>query len=146
MGPTEITSLLGSLLGAGSAIAVITIALIQKFGRGPDQRQSEVAFGVGILEKQIERAALESARWLDMEKYLRDELRKTESDKDRIDSLLTTANAQIRSLQKERDALLSRQHLLVMKFRRGDQITLADITGQPDIDRDIDELEETLAS
>lgn len=146
MEPAQVFSLVGSLLGVGSAIGVVTVALIQKFGKGPVDRQTEVAFGVGILEKQIERAAAESARWLDMERYLRDELRKTESDKDRIDELLKTANTQIRSLEKERDALLGRQQLLVIKFRRGDQITLADITGQPDIDRDIDELEDSLSS
>jgi len=146
MEPAQVFGFIGSLLGAGSAIAVVTVALIQKFGKGPDQRHNEVAFGVGILEKQIERAANESARWLDVEKFLRDELRKAEADKARIEGLLETARDQIRSLQKERDELLNRQRLLVAKFTRGEQITLADITGQPDLDAELEDLEDTYIS
>lgn len=146
MEPAGVFSIIAVILGSGSAIGLVVVELIRKFGKGPEAKQSEVQFGVGILEKQIERAAADSERWLEVERFLRDELRKAESDKDRIEELLSTANAQIRSLQKERDLLLARQQLLVIKFQRGDQITLADITGQPDIDRGIDELEDTLAS
>ncbi|MEG2887207.1 MAG: hypothetical protein RR853_08790 [Aurantimicrobium sp.] len=142
----EILSIVGAVAGLIAAGAVIIVAFIQKFGKGPDQQQSEVQFGVSILQQQLQRAADESRRWLEIEKFLRDELRKTESDNERIDGLLQTANAQIRALRRERDELLNRQILLLTKFQRGEQITLADITGQPDIDREIDELEDTLTS
>lgn len=142
----EILSIVGAVGGLIAAVSVIVVAFIQKFGKGPGEQQSEVQFGVSILQQQLQRAAEESKRWLDIEKFLRDELRKTESDKERIEGLLETANKQIAALRKERDELLNRQLALVTKFRRGEQITLADITGQPDIDREIDELEDTLTS
>lgn len=144
MDSAQVWSIVAVVLGSGSAVGLVVVEMIRKFGRGPEVKQTEVQFGVGILEKQIERAAAESARWLEVERFLRDELRKSESDKDRIEELLATANLQILALRKERDELLGRQQLLVVKFRRGDQITLADITGQPDLDREIDDLEDTL--
>lgn len=146
MSAAEIFSFIGAGAGILGAVAVMVSAAIQKWGKSPEVQQSSIQYGISILEKSIERAGIESSRWLEVERYLRDELRKADSDKDRLEALLETAKEQIRTLQRERDQLLARLQLLVIKFRNGDQITLADITGQPDIDREIDELEDTLTN
>lgn len=143
MDTTQILALLGMLLGGGSGLFVLIKSLIDKYGKGPAERQSEVAFGVGVLEKQIERSANESARWLDVEKFLREELRKANADTERVQDLLDTAREQLEELREERDALHQRQQALVRKYRMGEKITLADITGQEDIENHLGDLEDT---
>ncbi|WNO27782.1 membrane protein [Microbacterium phage Huwbert] len=146
LGFTQWLSIASLIIGGGGGLYVLISSLVNKFGKGPAERQTEVEFGVGILQQQLQRAAEESKRWLEIEQFLREELRKSESDKDRVEDLLRKANAQILSLQRERNELINRQTLLVAKFTRGEQITLADIIGQPGIQKDLDQLEETLAS
>ncbi|AVR56902.1 hypothetical protein PBI_TRISCUIT_29 [Microbacterium phage Triscuit] len=143
---TQWLSVASLIIGGGGGLYVLISSIVTKFGKGPAERQTEVEFGVGILQQQLTRAAEESKRWLEIEQFLREELRKSESDKDRVEDLLRKANAQILSLQRERNELINRQTLLVAKFTRGEQITLADIIGQPGIQKDLDQLEETLAS
>uniref|UniRef100_A0AAU6R778 Membrane protein n=1 Tax=Micrococcus phage Kurnik TaxID=3092208 RepID=A0AAU6R778_9CAUD len=146
MDGTQILAWGGILLGGGSGIFVIIKTIIDKYGKGTTDRQTEVEFGVGILQQQITKSAEDSKRWLEVETYLRDELRRSNADTERVQGLLDVAREQIDTLRRERDELLARQALLVAKFTRGEQITLADITGQSALDRELDELEDTFTA
>lgn len=142
---TQTLSILGAVVGFLSAISVIVVALINKFGKGTSDRQTEVALGVSILEKQIDRADREKEKWTEIESFLREKLEKAEEDRDRYRKVLETAQEQIRVLTSERDTLLMRQKLLAAKFARGEAITLADITGQS-LDNELEELEDTYSA
>lgn len=140
---TQVLAIVAIIFGAGSTIGVVTVALINKFGKGTSDRQTEVALGVSILERQIERADKDRSGWKDIESFLRGELTKADTDKKHLKELLETAETRIKSLEDERDLLLQRQKILAAKFARGEKITLSDITGQPDLDKELEDLEDT---
>lgn len=143
---TQILTLLGVLLGGGSAIGVITVALINKFGKGQSDRHTEVALGVSVLEKQIERAQKDKEGWTEIETFLRNLIKTTDKENQELRDLLETAQGRIRALTRERDELLNRQKNLASKFARGEAITLADITGQTDLEQELEDLEDTYIS
>jgi len=131
---TQLLAILSLVIGGGGGLYVLIKAVIDKFGKGPVERQNEVAFDVGILEKQIQRSVEESKRWHEVEQYLREEIRRANSDTERVQSLLDTARQQIVELQAERNELRERYRLLAAKFTRGERITLADITGDTSLE------------
>lgn len=129
-----IISLVATLL---TALGTIVVAIIGKKVKSPADAQSEVEFGVGLLKEQIAKAQRDSDRWLEVEKYLRDELRKSETDRERVLGVLATARDQIEDLTREKAALERRLARLALKVSRGIPILLSDITGDEDeIDED----------
>ena len=143
---TQWLAFLGVLLGGGGAIAVLTKTLIEKFGKGTTDRQTEVSLGVSILEKQIERAERDRAEWKEVEIFLRNLVKETDKEKIELQDALEKARNKIRQLEEERRLLLARQRNLAAKFARGETITLEDITGQPGLDQELEELEDTYMS
>lgn len=125
------------IAGIISGIVVIIQTLINKKFRTPTEKQNEVQFGVSLLRDQIAAAEKNAERWLDIETYLRDELRKQDADKERLTALLAEARNQIDELRSQRDELLRRLTRISEKVVRGDRITLADIAGE-----DNDEVDE----
>lgn len=120
-----------------SAVGVVIKVFVDKFGKGPEARQAEVELGVGILKSQIERSEKAEERWLRQEEYLRGELRKADEEKgksdveiERLVVLLREAREQIDDLRQELKIYQKRQKILAYKIARGEQITLADITGE----------------
>lgn len=120
-----------------SALGVVLKTFVDKFGKSPGDRQAEVELGVGILKSQIERSEKAEERWLRQEEFLRGELRKadeakskSEDERDEINDLLTEARREIESLRKELKIYQERQRILAYKIANGEQITLADITGE----------------
>jgi hypothetical protein len=126
---TPILAIGGLTISLATAVATILVALVNKKVRSPADNHAEVQFGVALLREQISKAERDSERWFEMEKYLRDELRKTDSDVERLQSLLETAHSQISSLRAEKHVLENRLLTLADKVSRGEPITIGDITG-----------------
>lgn len=120
------------IAGVISGIFLLVQTLINKKFRTPTEKQNEVQFGVSLLRDQITAAEKNAARWLDIEKFLREELQKADADKDRVYGLLDEARKQIEDLIKERDELMLRLSRISEKVVKGQTITLADIAGQYD--------------
>lgn len=139
---TQLLSIIGGIAGVLAALGTLFVALISKFGRGPNELQSEVALGVSILERQIERAEKEKAGWTEIESFLRNLVRETDKENQELKNALDIAKERIGALEDERRILLNRQRNLAAKFARGEVITLLDITGQ-EIDEELEELEDT---
>ena len=139
---TQLLSIIGAIAGVISALGVLVVALISKFGRGPNERQSEVALGVSVLEKQIERAAKEKEGWTEIETFLRNLVKDKDNENQALKKAIDLADERIRALEDEKRILLNRQKNLAVKFARGEAITLLDITGQG-IEDELEELEDT---
>jgi hypothetical protein len=121
-----------------TGIFLLVQTLINKKFRTPTEKQNEVQFGVSLLRDQITAAEKNAERWLDIETYLRDELRKQDADKERLAELLGEARKQIDELRTQRDELLRRLTRISEKVVKGDRITLADIAGETNDDVDED--------
>ena len=139
---TQLLSIIGAIAGVLAALGTIFVALVSKFGRGPNERQSEVALGVSVLEKQIERADKEKAGWAEIETFLRNLVKGTDAENKELRKAIDIAEERIRALEDERRILMNRQRNLAAKFARGEAITLLDMTGQ-EIDEELEELEDT---
>lgn len=139
---TQLLSIIGAIAGVLAALGTLFVSIISKFGRGPNERQTEVALGVSVLEKQIERADKEKAGWTEIESFLRNLVRETDKENQELKNALDIAKERIGALEDERRILLNRQRNLAAKFARGEAITLLDITGQ-EIDEELEELEDT---
>lgn len=116
-----------------SCIAIIT-ALINKKARTPADDQARIAFGVSILEKQLERSQLDAARWIQVEEFLRGQIARAEGKADEAEALLEQVRDQVREVTRERDELQRRLTKLAGKHTRNETITLEDILGSPATD------------
>lgn len=134
--PAETGLLIGqiftTLLGGGGLLA----ALINKKARTPADDQARIAFGVSILEKQLERSQQDAARWLEVERFLREQIARLETSADAAEgaaeearTLLTTVREQLREVTAERDELQRRIGQLAIKHTQNEPITLEDILG-----------------
>jgi chromosome segregation ATPase len=140
-GLTNWLAIAGLVIGTGGGIWALITTIVTKKLKSPADRQTEVEFGVQLLRDQITKAERDQTRWLDVEKFLREELRKTEADKERIQTLLDTTHQQLIDLRREKNELEHRLNRLARKASRGEPITLADITGQdPGLEEDTEEM------
>jgi uncharacterized coiled-coil DUF342 family protein len=144
MTPQEI----GSYVSNALTLILALIAIGAKRVRAPADDQARIDAGIRILEQQIARTDESQSRWLEIEKYLREQLERANAKVDEKDDeveqlrvLLRTTNTQLLELTRERDELNRRIRNLARKFSNGEHITLADILGD-----DISELEDELAN
>lgn len=133
---TDILAVVAILFGAGGVVTVVVDKLFSK----PSDRQAEIEFSVTVLkellQEQREGVQVDRARWLEQEKFLREELakadRQDQAQRERIAKLvglLTDARERISELGSELDKLQDRIANLAEKHARGQAITLGDILG-----------------
>jgi uncharacterized coiled-coil DUF342 family protein len=139
MTPQEI----GQYAAQAVTLIVALLALKAKKIRAPADDQARIDSGIAILNSQLERTEKAQGRWLDVEKYLREELDKKDTTNkgqreeiQRLSDLLRQTSEQLADLREERDELAYRIRNLASKYGRGETITLADIVGD-----DAEELE-----
>lgn len=133
MSPAETGLLIGqiltTLLGGGGLVA----ALINKKARTPADDQARIAFGVSILEKQLERSQQDAQRWLEVERYLRERIERAEGEAEEARTLLEKVSEQARLVTAERDELQKRIARLAAMHTRNEPIRLEDILGTESI-------------
>lgn len=139
---SDILAIAAILFGAGGVITVI----VDKVLRKPSDRQAEIEFSVNVLkellQEQRDGLATDRARWLDQERFLRDELGKADKQDqeqreriERIEKLLEDARERIAKLASELDLLRQRISDLAVKHAHGEAIELADILGRDGAER-----------
>lgn len=129
MSPAEIGLLVGQILAGGSGLGAIIIVLVNKKARTPADDQARIAFGVSILEKQLERSQQDAQRWLEVERYLRERIERAEGEAEEARTLLEKVSEQARVVTAERDELQKRIAKLAAMHTRNEPITLEDILG-----------------
>lgn len=112
----------------GLVVTLLTV-LFNKKARTPADDQARIAFGVAILEKQLERAQEREQQWTEVEKFLRGQLDKQEGENTTLKNLVSDVQRQVRELEIERDELQRRIRHLAAMHTRGEAITLEDILG-----------------
>lgn len=128
---------IGLFVGQAVTLVGLVFSLVSRRLRTPGDDQARIDAGIKILEGQLARNAQDQSRWLDVEKYLREQLTKADEKDQRQDAeieklrtLLDSAKDQILDLTTERNELQTRIARLAEKYARHEEITLADILGQ----------------